>query len=99
MRAPQKIATVILLVGLGATIYGIVRAGETATAANASAKKVAQAQLVDRSAFRTARQLAAMVDTRDEQKLSEDALLTSDHELHLAFDIAMREANAHPPAP
>jgi small-conductance mechanosensitive channel len=97
MRLAQKIATVVLLGGLGATIYGIVRAGESASAANTNAKRVAQAQLVDRSAFRTARQLAAMADTRDEQKLSEDGLLTSDRELHLAFDIAMREANAHPP--
>ncbi|HLZ12801.1 MAG TPA: mechanosensitive ion channel domain-containing protein [Candidatus Acidoferrum sp.] len=97
MRTAQKIATVVLLAGLSATIYGIVRAGESANAATTKAKKAAAAQLVDQSALGTARKLAQLADSPEEQTLAKDALTIGDHELDLAFDIALRDADAHPP--
>jgi small-conductance mechanosensitive channel len=97
MRTAQKIATVVLVAGLGATIYGIVRSGESANAATTKSKKAAAAQLVDQSALATARQLAQLADTPDEQAIAKEALTLGDRELDLAFDIALRDADAHPP--
>src|SRR6266436_2731900 len=97
MRIAQKIATAVLVAGLGATIYGIVRSGESANAATTKAKKAAAGQLVDQSALVTARQLAQLADTPDEQAIAKEALTLGDRELDLAFDIALREADAHPP--
>jgi len=87
----------VLVAGLGATIYGIVRSGESANAATTKAKKAAAGQLVDQSALATARQLAQLADTPDEQVIAKEALTLGDRELDLAFDIALREADAHPP--
>jgi small-conductance mechanosensitive channel len=98
MRAAQKIAAVALMIGLGATIYGIVRAGESASAATTKARKAAAGQLVDQSALATARQLAQFADTPEEQELAKEALKLGDYELDLAFDIALRNADAHPVA-
>ena len=99
MRVAQKFAAVALVIGLGATIYGIVRAGEAASAATTKARKAAAGQLVDQSALATARQLAQLADTTDEQELAKQALKLGDYELDLAFDIALRNADAHPVAP
>src|SRR2546430_3857232 len=98
MRAAQKIAAVALVIGLGTTIYGIVRAGEAASAATAKARKAAAGQVVDQSALATARQLAQVADTPEEQELAKEALRLGDYELDLAFDIALRNADAHPVA-
>src|SRR5882724_1103156 len=98
MRAAQKIAAVALVIGLGTTIYGIVRAGEAASAATAKARKAAAGQVVDQSALATARQLAQVADTSEEQELAKEALRLGDYELDLAFDIALRNADAHPVA-
>src|SRR5438552_18700816 len=95
MRTAQKIVTAVLVAGLGATIYGIVRSGESANAANTKAKKAAAGQLVDQSALATARQLAQLADTPDEQVIAKQALTMGDRELDLAFDIAIREAVAY----
>jgi small-conductance mechanosensitive channel len=97
MRAAQKIGAAALVIGLGATIYGIVRAGEAANAATTKARKAAAAQVVDQSAMNTARQLAQLADTPEEQALAKDVLRLADYELDLAFDIALRDADAHPP--
>jgi len=96
MRTPQKIVTFVLLSGLGATIYGIVRANQSASAATTKTTKANAAELVDQSALRTARQLAQFADTPEEQMLAKDALRIGDRELGLAFDIALRDADAHP---
>jgi len=98
MRVAQKIAAVALAVGLGGTIYGIVRTGESASAATKKARKAAAGQLVDQTALANARQLAQLADTADEQEIAKEALTFGDHELDLAFDIALRNADAHPVA-
>jgi len=98
MRAAQKIAAIALVIGLGGTIYGIVRAGEAASAATTKAKKAAVGQVVDQSALATARQLAQLADTAEEQEIAKQVLKLGDSELNLAFDVALRNADAHPVA-
>jgi small-conductance mechanosensitive channel len=96
MRAAQKIAAVVFIIGLGGSIYGILRASEAASTATTKAKKAAAAQLVDQSALATARQAAQLADSPEEQALAKEALRLGDYELDLAFDIALRDADAHP---
>ena len=98
MRVAQKIAAVALVTGLGATIYGIVRTGESASAATKKASKVAAGQLVDQTALANASKLAQLADTPDEQQIAKEVLTLGDRELDLAFDIALRNADAHPVA-
>jgi len=98
MRAVQKIAATALVIGLGATSYGIFRAGEAAAAATTRVKKAASSQLVDQMALANAHQLAELADTTDEQEIAKQALTLGDRELDLAFDIALRNADAHPVA-
>jgi len=96
MRTAQKIATVVLLAGIGGAIYGIVRAGKAVNAANVKANKAAAAQVVDQSPLRTAQDLTLIADTEEERALAKQALKLGDHEFDLAYNIALRDADAHP---
>jgi small-conductance mechanosensitive channel len=100
MKPNQKIAAIILVVLLGATGYGLFRTGAPAGGGlPGSPKKVTgeQAALVDRSSLRTAQELAKLADHPEEQALSKEAIRLADHGLDLAFDAALRDADAHPP--
>src|SRR5690242_13786596 len=48
--------------------------------------------LIDERLLKTARRLAALADTNDEQDQAREALRLSDHELDVAFVTALREA-------
>src|SRR5262249_43073206 len=98
MRAAQKITAIGLVIGLGVTIYGIFRAGEAAAAATTKVKKAAAGQLVDQTALANASQLAQLADAPEEQAIAKEVLTLGDRELDLAFDIALRNADAHPVA-
>ncbi len=97
MRTVQKIAAGGVIVVLGAAGFGIWKLGHTATV---SAKKKAiatQAALVDQTPLKTAQTLAQLADTAEEQELAKEALRLSDYELDLSFNIALQDAEAHPP--
>src|SRR5579872_3495397 len=53
-----------------------------------------QTSLMDERLFETARRLAGLADTTDEQNLAREALRLTDHELDQAFATAVREAAA-----
>jgi len=53
--------------------------------------------LVDQRALQTARALAPLASSPEEQRLSEEALRLADHEVDLAFNDALRDAADHPP--
>src|SRR3954469_25896920 len=57
-----------------------------------------QARVSQRS-FDTAFELSKLVNTRDEDRLSRDAMQLADHDLDLAFTTALREAQLYPSAP
>src|SRR6185369_13242887 len=52
----------------------------------------ARRQFVDTGHLTTARQLAAMATTRDEMRYAREALRLADHQVDLAFAMALREA-------
>jgi Mechanosensitive ion channel, beta-domain len=89
----------ILALMLGASIIGsyVFRGGS----ANAPAKQSAPASqhpLIDEDLLQTARRLAAVADTAEEQALAHEALRLADHELDQAFATALRQASSPAPA-
>jgi small-conductance mechanosensitive channel len=97
MRTPQKLAAVALLLALAAAGYGIFLLGHASTV---SAKRKAAASenaLVDQTPFKTAQDLAQLADTPEEQEIAKDVLRLADRELDLSFQIALQDAEAHPP--
>ncbi|HEY6127901.1 MAG TPA: mechanosensitive ion channel domain-containing protein [Candidatus Acidoferrum sp.] len=97
MRMSQKVAASGLILALGAAGYGIFALGKTSTAAAQRKAAEAQSSLVDLMPLKTAQQLAQLADTPEEQELAKDALRISDRELDLSFNIALQDAEAHPP--
>lgn len=72
---------------------------ETAAAKGKSASKVKASarQLVDLRPLQTARRMAALAGTPEEQALAHEAEKTGDHEVDLAFLDAIRTAEENPP--
>jgi small-conductance mechanosensitive channel len=65
------------------------------------AKQPAQsaAPVVDQKPLQTARKLASLAASPEEQEFARQALRLADYEVDLAFAGALREATEHPPAP
>src|ERR1700758_5678048 len=57
------------------------------------------APAVDQRPLQTARKLALLASTPEEQDFAHEAMRLSDYEVDLAFADALREATEHPPAP
>ena len=66
--------------------------------AKTTASEAAQTQLVDERPLPTARALAALAITPEEQRLAQEAVRIADHEVDLAFAVALRQAAEQRPA-
>ena len=84
----------VLVVLVAATAIGFVMTRDTSRPSNAAPNP--QSTLIDQSPLKTARQLAALAVTPDEQRLAQEASRVADHEIDLAFADALREASEHP---
>lgn len=82
---------VLAAIGLFVTADWNDTSGKTAAARAAQA-----APLVDQRPLQTARSLARLATTSEEQQYAEQALRLSDHEVDLAFSSAIRDAADHP---
>jgi small-conductance mechanosensitive channel len=109
MKVRQWITGIVLLLLVAAAIVGIVwtrepPAANEETAANPSKKvlghkpPVAQRPLVDQRPLQTARRVAQLAGTSEEQLLAHQAEKVGDHEVDLAFFDAVRTAEENPPA-
>jgi hypothetical protein len=58
----------------------------------------AQAKLVNETPLETALRLANTASTAEEQQLAKEAIRVADHEVDLAFAMALQQAQQHPPA-
>jgi small-conductance mechanosensitive channel len=111
MKVRQRMTGVVLLLLIGAAIAGLVwtrdSGPDTAASSGADArpqskaflKKVASAQqnpLVDQRPLLTARRMAALATTADEQPLAHEALRLGDHEVDLTFADTLRRATDNP---
>ncbi len=101
MRTRQKIAAIVLVLLLGAIVYGLIRTTTAPSVVPSQGKgknaATALAPQVDQSPLRTAQKLAQFADNPEEQALSKEAIRLCDHELDLAYESARRDVEAHPP--
>jgi len=79
-------------------VYGIVLLGHSSiVSAKEKGRGCAQVALCDQTPFRTAQELHSLPITREERNLAKEALRLSDYETDLSFNIALQDAEAHPP--
>jgi small-conductance mechanosensitive channel len=106
MKARHWITAIVLLLLVGGAIVGIVMTRDIPApsddASTTSAKKFLGAKaapppLVDQRPLQTARRMAAMAGTPEEQALAHEAEKVADHEVDLAFFDALRTAQQNPP--
>ena len=108
MKLRHWITATVLLLMMALAIVGLVRtreqkpAAEVDDSAKAPAKRLqargaAKRPLVDQRPLQTARRMAAIASTPEEQALSHEALKVGDHEVDLAFFDALRTAEENPP--
>jgi small-conductance mechanosensitive channel len=101
MKLRQWITMVALLALVVATVVGLLLTDSAPPVVIERHAKTAiqTAPAVDQKSLETARKLAALAATAEEQDLAHQALRLSDYEVDLAFADALREATEHPPAP
>src|SRR3984957_1013454 len=107
MKIRQWITAIVLLLLVAAAIVGMVwtRAlpapAEDTVVPGATGKKAGRntsaRALVDQRPLQTARAMAAMAGTPEEQALAHEAERVGDHEVDLAFFDALRTAQQNPP--
>src|SRR5260370_9733532 len=97
----QKVAAVVLLLLLGASVYGFFRTGRSVhvPARNAKIAPVGPADgpIVDQTPLLTAQRLAKMPTTAEEKPFADEALRLAHHGMVLTHAPADREAADHPP--
>jgi len=100
MKTTKQIATVILIILLGAIAYGLFRTGGSMTTSQITAKvdisHAAHGPAIDQSSLYAARTLAQMPTSADELPLAQEALRLGDREMDLAFAAAVSDAREHP---
>jgi small-conductance mechanosensitive channel len=101
MKPRQKTLTVILVLLIGASVYGLLRTGQPAgqqlAVKSGNGAASAQAQIVDQSPLLTAQALAKMPTSPEELPFAQEALRLADHHMDLAYAAAERDAEEHPP--
>src|SRR4029077_3677616 len=102
MKLANKIFSIVLVVLLVATIYGLIRTGRQSgiPGANGTAEAIGPgpAAPVDQTPLLTAQALASMPTSAVELPFAREALQLGDQEMDLAFALAVLDATRHPPA-
>jgi small-conductance mechanosensitive channel len=99
MKTTKQIATIILIILLGAIAYGLFRTGGPMTPQIATRVEVPHAghgPAIDQSSLYAARTLAQMPTSADELPLALEALRLGDREMDLAFAAGVADAREHP---
>jgi len=102
MSVVQKVAAAVLVALLAAVGYGLWTTSPAASSvraqrAAARAPAASAMPVIDQNTFLTAKRLARLATTAEEQSLAQSAVQLADHELDLAFSGAIRHIEAHPP--
>lgn len=93
MKTRQWIVVVALLALVGAAGVGLFLTRESVIAVKTRPRRP---PLVDEQPVQTARSMAALASSREEQRFAQQALRLADHAVDLAFASTMREASLHP---
>jgi small-conductance mechanosensitive channel len=91
----QKIIAIVLVLLLGATVYGLIRTGEPAGLQRNNGRAAA-ASAVDQTPILTAEELAKLPTTEEEQPFAQEALQTADRDMDIAYATAERQMEEHP---
>ncbi|HWY71657.1 MAG TPA: mechanosensitive ion channel domain-containing protein [Terriglobales bacterium] len=101
MKQKRRIVAIVLLVLLGATIYGLVRTGSQSPFSSGNGTTgegtTGPAGLVDQTPLLTAQRLARMPISTEEFPFAQEALRLGDLEMDLAFAAAVIDTTEHPP--
>jgi small-conductance mechanosensitive channel len=102
MSALQKTAAAVLVILLAAAGYGLWTTSPTASSVRAQrlaarASAASAMPVIDQNTYLTAKRLARLATTAEEQPLALSAVQLADHELDLAFSGAIHHIEAHPP--
>jgi small-conductance mechanosensitive channel len=97
MRPERKIFAIVLVVLLGATIYGLVRTGSQTSTPSANGTAQEQTAAVDQTPLLTAQALVKMPTSPAELPFAQEALRLGDQEMDLAFASAVLNTTEHPP--
>jgi small-conductance mechanosensitive channel len=107
MKIRHWITAIILLLLMALAVAGLWRTRELKPSAEDEsgkapskrllAREAAKRPLVDQRPLATARRMAAMASTAEEQALAHEAAKVADHEVDLAFYDALRTAEENPP--
>jgi tetrahydromethanopterin S-methyltransferase subunit G len=94
----QKIVAIVLVLLLGAAVYGLIRTAQPPSAPRntSSSPGAAPASVVDQTPITTALKLGQMSTTAEELPFAQEALRIADHEMDLAYAAAKRELEEHP---
>ncbi len=99
MKLVNKILSIVLVVLLLATVYGLIRTGgESSIPAGNGAGVQEKAVSVDQTPLITAEAFASMPTHAAELPFAHGALQLGDQEMDLAFALAVLDATQHPPA-
>jgi small-conductance mechanosensitive channel len=100
MSLLHRIATAVLTVLLAAAGYAWWVTSPAATPVRAAALQPAATGMpnIDQNTLLTARRLARLANTAEEQPLAQAAVEAAAHELDLSFAAALRYVETHPPA-
>ncbi len=101
MKLTHKIASIPLIVLMVAAIYGLIRtggevSGPPGNGAVAGTNSPEQGPVVDQTPLLTAQELVRMPTSAAELPSAQAALQLGDHEMDLAFALAMLDATQHP---
>jgi small-conductance mechanosensitive channel len=102
MKAREWIAVGGMVALVAAAVIGLLLTGNTVPIRPERDSKNAPqptSPVVDQKPLQTARRLAGLASTPEEQQFVHQALRLADYEVDLAFADALREATEHPPAP
>jgi small-conductance mechanosensitive channel len=94
-----ELGGLLVLVGLAIAALLITRPGTDLLHKKAGVDPNGQSSLVDQKPLQTARRLAAVASTPEEQTIARENLVNADHDVDLAFAEALRDAREHPVKP
>ena len=104
MRALQKTAATVLLASLAAALYGIWSTYQPPPPelgrqepTTPQASGVDESIAVDQRTLRRAQKLSVLATTPEELQYAQAATQLADHELDVAFAVALRQIEAYPP--
>ena len=96
MKVFRSLAILVLLLLILLGVIGLIYTRDSGNAA--SSKTAAQHKPpVDEGPSQTAREMAKLASTWDQQRYAQQALKVANHEVDLAFADALRDASEHPP--